>query len=223
MTSLDHLNHTIPGIKCPEPRGPLPSYEEMTSAAIPQGIDVVWSEGGNKGANWMKVCCAPHEVHWINDCIVWCEIPPSRITLLNGTQEGELANSMAFGKCLDSNGRWREDVNEIRYVYGRSANTNNANASRGRPISSWRWVNCLGLGLAFAARRCRPGLGSARGWMEGRAWLGRRSLFPKIVNGVQDRVRRTLDAPASPSCMLILRVWFTVTMGQNSQWLMAAG
>jgi hypothetical protein len=143
MTSIDHLNHTVPGIECPAAGNDILPPAEMIPRAIPDGLDVAYSPGGTQGANWMKVCCAPHEVHWINDCIAWCELPPSRLQLLNGTDEGNIANSMALFDCFNDNGRRKEDLGSFYVAYQKSDKRSDGIADNGgerRGVGLWGWA-----------------------------------------------------------------------------------
>ncbi|KAL7620664.1 hypothetical protein AAE478_009659 [Parahypoxylon ruwenzoriense] len=62
----------------------------------PASGDYFLTHGQNTSDPAITACCAPNSVNLINDCYLWCEVPP---TFANNS-----ANAPAFQECVTQHG-----------------------------------------------------------------------------------------------------------------------
>ncbi|OIW25431.1 hypothetical protein CONLIGDRAFT_93329 [Coniochaeta ligniaria NRRL 30616] len=73
---------------------------DLSSLPIPQNINVMAVPGSDISYFPMQACCQPNRVQVVNNCTLWCEVPPTFFN--NGRSHQEVQDSTS--NCLRVNG-----------------------------------------------------------------------------------------------------------------------
>lgn len=125
----------LPTSTCPTDSIP-PSF--TSSPPIPTDINYLTIPGSNASeakAPWMVHCCAPYEVHVVDQCWLWCEADPGKV---EGKNDTEIVHD--FAVCLAEELMDLGPEMVVRYREGESGASSLGLEMGGSGLGLWKVV-----------------------------------------------------------------------------------
>lgn len=91
------------------------SLLDLDHLPIPKDHSFAVIPGQNVSVPWMVRCCAPNPVNLVNNCYLWCQLPPSQI------YHGSNGLDTDFDSCLKINGLNVDETSISGYSFANAA------------------------------------------------------------------------------------------------------
>ncbi|RYP46265.1 hypothetical protein DL768_007484 [Monosporascus sp. mg162] len=63
------------------------SIPSIGAVGLPADINIGLTPRSNQSMEAMQICCAPNPVNVVQNCTLWCELPPAFMEAIEGSEE----------------------------------------------------------------------------------------------------------------------------------------